>query len=76
MIWSETTLKYRMMVERYPNLKEEVGSSNPGCENLLSTWRKTYQVVDYLLCFDVGLTAFCLKQNYKNKNKMKKRVEW
>jgi hypothetical protein len=21
-----------MMVERYPNLKEKVGSSNPGCE--------------------------------------------
>jgi len=21
-----------MMVERYPNLKEEVGGSNPGCE--------------------------------------------
>ena len=30
--WSEMTLNYRMMVERYPNLKEEVGSSNPGCE--------------------------------------------
>jgi hypothetical protein len=27
--WSETTLNYRMMVERYPNLKEEVGSSVP-----------------------------------------------
>jgi hypothetical protein len=27
MSWSETTLNYRMMVERYPNLKEEVGSS-------------------------------------------------
>jgi hypothetical protein len=31
-VWSETTLNYRMMVERYPNLKEEVGNSNPGCE--------------------------------------------
>jgi hypothetical protein len=29
---SEMTLNYRMMVERYPNLKEEVGDSNPGCE--------------------------------------------
>ena len=26
------TVKYRMMVERYPNLKEEVGSRIPGCE--------------------------------------------
>ena len=30
--WSETTLNYRMMVERYPNFKEEVGGSIPGCE--------------------------------------------
>ena len=28
----ETTLKYQMMAERYPNLKEEVGGSIPGCE--------------------------------------------
>ena len=26
------TLNYWMMVERYPNLKEEVGGSNPGYE--------------------------------------------
>jgi hypothetical protein len=26
------TLNYRIMVERYPNLKEEVGGSNPDCE--------------------------------------------
>ena len=26
------TFKYWMMVERYPNLKEEVGGSIPGCE--------------------------------------------
>ena len=31
-IWSEMTLNYCMMVERYPNLKEEVGGSIPGCE--------------------------------------------
>ena len=29
---SETTLNYWMMVERYPNLKEEVGGSISGCE--------------------------------------------
>jgi hypothetical protein len=33
-----------MMVERYPNLKEEVGGLNPGCEisslsdEILATW--------------------------------------
>jgi hypothetical protein len=34
---SEMTLNYWMMVERYPNIKEEVGGSIPDCENLLST---------------------------------------
>ena len=29
---SEMTLNYQMMVERYPNLKEEVGGSTPDCE--------------------------------------------
>jgi hypothetical protein len=28
----EMTLNYWMIVERYPNLKEEVGGSIPGCE--------------------------------------------
>ena len=31
MDWSETTLIYWMMVERYPNLKEEVSGSIPSC---------------------------------------------
>ena len=31
-IWFEMTLNYQMMVERYPNHKEEVGDLNPGCE--------------------------------------------
>jgi hypothetical protein len=30
--WFEMTLNYWMMVERYPNLKEEVGGSISGCE--------------------------------------------
>ena len=29
---SELTLNYSMMMERYPNLKEEVGGSIPNCE--------------------------------------------
>ena len=31
-VFTETALNYWMMVERCPNLKEEVGSSIPGCE--------------------------------------------
>ena len=34
---------------------------------LLSTWWKTCQVVNYLLCFGVGLSAFCLKEKKKKK---------
>ena len=40
----ETTLNYRMMLERYPNLKEKVGGSIPNCEisslpyGKLATW--------------------------------------
>jgi hypothetical protein len=34
---SKMTLNYWMMVERYPNIKEEVGGLIPDCENLLST---------------------------------------
>ena len=30
--------------------------------NLLSTWQKTCRVVNCLLCFGVGLSAFCLKK--------------
>jgi hypothetical protein len=30
--WSETIVDYGMMVERYPNLKEEVDDLIPGCE--------------------------------------------
>jgi hypothetical protein len=48
-----------MMVERYPNLKKEVGSSE--ISSLLD--RITCQVVvNYLLCFGVDMLAFCLKK--------------
>ena len=42
--WSKMALNYWMMVERYPNLKEEVGGSFPGSEisslldRQLATW--------------------------------------
>jgi hypothetical protein len=54
-----------MMVKRYPNLKEEVGSSIPGYEISSLLENKTCQVVNCLLCFGVGLSAFCLKKKRK-----------
>ena len=36
--------------------------------NLLFTWLKTCQVVNCLMCFDVGMSAFCLKKQKKQKN--------
>ena len=38
--WSKTTLKYWMMVERYPNMKKEVDGSISWLWILLSTWQK------------------------------------
>ena len=40
--------------------------------NLLSTWQKTYQVVNYLMCFGVGLSAFYLQKKKKKKKVTKK----
>ena len=57
---SEMTLNYWVMVERYPNLKEEVGGSILGCEISSLLDRITCQVVDCTLCFGVGLSAFSL----------------
>ena len=62
--WSEMTVHYWMMVEGYPNLKEEVGGSIPAMKSPLYM-TETYQVVTCLLCFDVGLSAFYLKQKVK-----------
>ena len=59
-------LNYLMMVERYPNLKEEVGGSKLGFEISSLLDKKTCQVVNYLLCFDVGMLTFCL-QKFKKK---------
>ena len=35
--------------------------------NLLSTWHKTCKVVNCILCFDVGMLAFCLNKINYNK---------
>ena len=61
--WSEMILNYRVMVEGYPNLKDEVGGANPSCEVSSLLDGKTYHVVNRLLCFGFGLSAFCLKKN-------------
>jgi hypothetical protein len=60
---SEMIPNYWMMVERYPNLKEEVGSSIHGCEISSLLERNICGVVKCLLCFGVGLSAFYPKKN-------------
>ena len=53
-----------MMVKRYPNLKEEVGGLNPGCEISSLHDRNLHNC---LMCFGVGMSTFCLetkKDNY------------
>ena len=63
--WSKTTVNYWMTVERHQNLKEEVGDSIPGCEISSLLDRIACQAVNYLKCFDVGLSAFRLKKKEK-----------
>jgi hypothetical protein len=45
------TLNYRMMVERYPNFKDEVGGSIPGCEisSLLDKILVRWSIASYAL---------------------------
>ena len=54
------TLNQWMIMEIYPNLKEKVGSLIPGYEISSLLDRKTCQVVNYLLCFGVGLSTITL----------------
>jgi hypothetical protein len=51
-----------MTVERYPNLKKEVGGSIPDCEIFSLLDKKTCHVVKRLMCFGVGLSAIYLKK--------------
>jgi hypothetical protein len=70
---SETTLNYRMMVERYPNVKDEVGGSIPGCEisslcdRKVAMW-STASCALALACWPVGL----LSKEKKRKRKIKR----
>ena len=42
--WSNTMLNYGMMMERYPNLKDEVGGSIPSCKiSSLPDRKKSYR---------------------------------
>ena len=68
--WSETTLNYWMMVERYPNPKEEVGSSIPSYETYSQLDKKTCQVVNCLLCFGDGLLSSYNRTKEKKKLKI------
>jgi hypothetical protein len=61
---SETTLSYQRMVERYPNLKEEVG----GFESQLKIPSLPDGKLVSLLCFGVGLSAFCIKKKERKEN--------
>jgi len=62
-LWSEMTLNCWMMMERYPNLKEEVGGLILSCEISSLLDGKICKVVNCLLCFGVGMWTFCLKVN-------------
>jgi hypothetical protein len=55
------------MMERYLNLKEEVGGLNPGCEISSLLDIKTCQVVNCLMCFGVGMPTFYLKKKEEKK---------
>jgi hypothetical protein len=56
------------MMERYLNLKEEVGGLNPGCEISSLLDIKTCQVVNCLMCFGVGMPTFYLKKKEEKRS--------
>ena len=60
------------MVERYPNIKEEVGGLIPGCDISSLLDIKTCEVINCLLCFGARMSAFCLKKKQIKKPKTKK----
>jgi hypothetical protein len=67
---SKMVLNYRMMVERYPNLKEGVGGSNPGCEisSLLDGKLARWLTTSYAL-------EMACRPSVSKKNKVKKKEE-
>ena len=71
--WFETTLNYWMLVERYPNLKEEVGGSIPGCEisSLLDKKLVRWSIVS---CALAAVRLPIKKKKEKRKKKKKKKL--
>ena len=65
--WSETTLNYLMMVETYPNLKEEVWYvvRSPAAKSPLYLTENMPRGQLPHMCFGVDLSTFCLKQHKK-----------
>jgi hypothetical protein len=62
-----------MVVERYPNFKEEVGSSIPGFETSSLPEEKTCQVVNCVMCFDPDMSTICPTPKTKNKKQKTKK---
>ena len=67
------TLNHPMMVERYPNFKEEVGGSIPGREISSPPYEKLARSLDCLLCFDARMSAFYLLQKKKERKRKPKK---
>ena len=55
-------LNYWMMLEGYPKSQGRGWQFDSRLRNLLSTWQRTFQVVDCLLCFGARLSACYLKK--------------
>ena len=61
--WSKMTLNYRMMVGRYPNLKEDVGNSIPICEifslpdGKLARWSTASYALAPALCLKISKSS-------------------
>ena len=60
--WHDLYVLVIMRCLCHPNLKEEVGGLIPDCEISSLVDKKNCQVVNCLLYFGVGMSAFCLKK--------------
>ena len=60
------------MVERYPNIKKEVGGLFPGYDISSLLDIKTCEVINCILCFGARMSAFCLKNKQIKKPKNQK----
>ena len=67
--WSETTLNYQTMMERYPRLKKEVGGLIPDCDisSLLDRKVVKWSTTSYALV--LGCRPFVSKRRRKQRTK-------